>query len=677
MIHFGARKNQQPLPMPAVDTFLLFSSDSTNGDRLIVDESPEAQIKPAITPYGTNIYHTTTGVTPKFGTSMIYFSTAGLRRTVAPQSSIKGDFTVEAWIQGISYGTQNTILSTADGTWVLYVSSLRALKLSRMSTVVLTTADSIFVASAWNHVTWMRLAGVQYLYINGVQRAGPYTDTAALNVCGVTDRIGASSDTANYFACYVDGFRISRSAVYTVAGFTPPIYRFPAPAIYPVIDCNSYQLSNRLLITTPQTHGTSTLVNESAASLITPVMGGTAKWSNNALLFSGSTIAVTLGEDGGISFPITNDCFLTTTRAFTVEFYFKATSFPTGGTLFHAHVASGSIWAIKVQSTGTLTISENTTVRLSAGTIPLDTWVHIAWTRTTAGVNAIYINGVSSVSTYTNTAQAVAPSTGYTGYFGTLGAAAGGAYGGYFAQIRIIYDVAMYTGTTAVPAYPTAALRPATVKYEKDPLFWVTSFLLASDGVSESQVIVDEGVGNATITPSVGCKYTTNQAKFGTTSIATGAGGLGWTASFYGPVSSPCTIEMWIYVTSYAFGTATLWTSSTGWTLTINASGLPILSLSGTPQLIGDVVIPLSQWVHVALDRNSSNVHHIFVNGVDQIATYTSTTVLGNFTSTHRFCGLTSTTNPMPGYLGGARITAYFNRYPAAFTPPTIAFPTQ
>jgi len=679
MIPFCAKKSP-PWPVPPRESVFLIMVDRAIPTRVSIDDS---QQQTALTAYGTTATWSNTGIPVKFGTAMIQIGAGGIRRITDPTILYNGDFTCEMWAYSTVFGTVNTLFASADNAWLFGINATRGLILRRHGVNVLISADAVFPSSGWTHVAWMRVRGSHYLYVNGILVAGPYVDNAVVSYIGGAERIGSSTDAAaNPYTGWIDGFRITRSAIYQAPGFAVSPYAFPVPVV-PPIDYNSYQFANRLLITTPKESGSTDLINESAASLMTPVLGGTAQWSSNALLFGGNSIAMTKGEEAGVACQITPDCLLTAARAFTIEFWIQLTSYPTAiSPIFQFYATSGTLWNIKVGTSGSLTIYEGTTSRAysSSGISLLNTWYHVAWTRTERGENRLYRNGWAGSSFYTSLTQAVAPTTGSTAYFGNLyNTATGGPYGGYISQIRITFDFPRWIGVGLDPPYPSAALLPPIQKYDKDPLFSSTIFCLTNDNIIDSQDILDEGVGNATITPSTDCKYTDAQAKFGTTSIATGAGGLGWTASTQGtlPVAgSPATIEMWIFMTSYASGTATLWVSSTGWTLTVNVDGFPVLNLLGTPQLTGNINIPLYQWVHIALTRDSSNIHRIYVNGVVQTTTFTNVTVLGNSTATHRFCGLTSTSSPMPGYLDSARITNAL-RYSGAFTPPTTQFPNQ
>jgi len=204
------------------------------------------------------------------------------------------------------------------------------------------------------------------------------------------------------------------------------------------------------------------------------------------------------------------------------------------------------------------------------------------------------------------------------------------------------------------------------------------------DGASGSTVFNDTGGYHTLTAHSV--TVNTTSPKFGT-----GCGDFTANSAAYIDTgnatdfhlgSGQFTIEAWAYFTSApggAYDIVSQWgtgAGNIGWFLTWNGSLLFIYSTTGSDApSVGTTYTPtLNTWVHLACDRDASNVVRVYVNGVVQASATVSATIyapaincwIGNDGNLNRaFCG----------HLDEVRVTVGLAQYGGAFTPPTAPFP--
>lgn len=147
--------------------------------------------------------------------------------------------------------------------------------------------------------------------------------------------------------------------------------------------------------------------------------------------------------------------------------------------------------------------------------------------------------------------------------------------------------------------------------------------------------------------------------------------------------SGQFTVEAFIYPTSAisgVIGIVTQWASPPNrrWFFGFNGNTLNLFySTTGSdvPSVTGAYTPTLNQWVHVAVDRDASNVLRVYANGV-VIASATVTATLFNAAAAPLRIG-NDTDFQTRGFIGNideVRITKGVARYAGAFTPPTAPF---
>lgn len=137
--------------------------------------------------------------------------------------------------------------------------------------------------------------------------------------------------------------------------------------------------------------------------------------------------------------------------------------------------------------------------------------------------------------------------------------------------------------------------------------------------------------------------------------------------------TSPFTIECWIYITSYStmtiYSQFSLTTPDRFWFGIDNSLGYKLVLFHGRfGATFGNTAVPLNQWNHVAVTRDTLNRLLIHLNGAldGSAANFTN----GMYQASARIGNLSNSTNYFSGYIDDLRISL-FPRYTSNFTVPT------
>ena len=434
-------------------------------------------------------------------------------------------------------------------------------------------------------------------------------------------------------------------------------------------------------------------------------MATVSRLSNTGIMYtSGEIDEVTnnLAAQGSILFNGTtqylntpsNSAFTLGTGDFTIETWIYQTTTSTGAYKLIIQdnlYSSAGGWGLFSYNNG-LTLWKGggvtTPVELiaPAGTIPLNTWTHVAWSRS-SGSNKLFINGAQVGST-------VSDSTNYTGTTLYIGASVttavsfvGFYFTGYISNLRVVKGIAVYTGAFTTPPQPLQKTQPAGTNISAITNAANTSLLLST---LYNDAFKDLSDNNFTVSPTAS-PTSTVQHPFNP-NIYTSVLFNGTSSYISAPYNAnqlfgtnDFTIEGWIYPTSF---TGTPWIISTWYgtggqyIIRINTGGRlqfvynNAAAPGGTTITATTTLLTINNWFHIAVVRNSATIT-LYVNGV---ADATTGSVSGVTISYYNdiakdiYLGRagTSSTNYFNGYMYNLRLVNGTAVYTSSFSPPTV-----
>ena len=370
-----------------------------------------------------------------------YFDGTGDYLTVPASSAFApgtSNFTIEAWV----YPTTNSIdqyiwTQTVSGTnyFMLGITSTAYLVMTSSGggTAISGPASSI-IPFAWNHVAAVRSGGTVTVYVNGVAgtpgaNALDLTNTSYVPTIGTYTHSTSASPLTGYLASlrYVKG-----TAVYTSA-FTPPT----AP------------LTN-IANTSALLNFTNAGIFDQTAKTVLETVGdakvSTAqyKYGTGSMYFDGTTDHLLVKNASPL--------FNFGTGNFTVEFWMYPVASAGDNGIYDSRATdlNATGFTISLTDAEKIQFYSDTQKILSAATISLNTWTHIAVTRSETSLR-LYVNGI--------VANTVTNSQSFTDTNITIGKGIWGSseFEGYLDDLRITKGYARYTSNTFT--VPTSALK--------------------------------------------------------------------------------------------------------------------------------------------------------------------------------------------------------------------------
>ena len=378
--------------------------------------------------------------TTAYSTSVIggsgYFDGSGDYLDAGAQTAYAlgtGDFTVECWIYATAASDSPIYEGRANGSssdgFTLTAFSSSVIRIYSGSALISSSGTSYL--NQWTHVAVCRSSAITTLYINGVS-----VGTSVLlgnNATGSAvvggGRYGGTTSVTSYFTGYISNFRIVKgTAVYTSA-FTPP--SAPLTAIT----------------------NTSLLLSYTNAGILDNAMMNDLETVGNAQI---STSVKKYGT-GSIAFDGAGDYLISKASPiwlFSGDWTMEAWIYPTNVTgvhvIFETRNRTTNASPCLYTSGTNLVVDTGTAAVVSAGTITINTWQHVAATRS-GNSWRIFINGTQVGSTTTNT-------TAYTTAYGCcIGSSFYNEdYAGYIDDARITQGYARYTANFTPPtaAFP-------------------------------------------------------------------------------------------------------------------------------------------------------------------------------------------------------------------------------
>lgn len=683
MLHHGRRAalaSSAATPDPQFNyVTMLLHGDGTNGaqNNTFLDSSSNNF---TITRNG----NTTQGTFSPYGDRWSnYFGSTGSYLSV-PYSSdfnLTGDFTIELWINPttlpvstgsggplycrlFSFGTYN-----AANSFSLEInstgSSLRQLYSWYNSTAYPVSANNAVTTNSWQHIAVVRSGTTISYYVNGIATGTTITGaSAAINTSQsfYIANLQSFETTADVqYLGYISNFSILKGTAKYTGNFTPSTTPLAANATnQTLLTCTSNKFFDANTTTTAKT----VTANGSPSVQRFNPFGASTAYSTSVIGGSGYFD----GTGDALTLPV-NSSFDLGTNACCIEAWVNLSNTNEMGIFC---TTAGSVGQTRPNFTVTNTKFQvdyfNTIFFTGSITIPLNSWNHIAFTRSsTNGAWRFFLNGVLQGYNATGNQNLLQTTVSQVvGYF------AGVHSTGYVTDLRITngsvptsYQTSSTTTGTSIFTPPSSPVTTSSQGASSPVLLLGMTNAAIYDNAAMNNL---ETVGNAQISTSV-VKYGTGSLKFD---------GTGDYLNFKDiTLSGDFTLECWLYPTSLT-GTKVLFGHPTQniQIPRIQENGGIYIYCAGTTVNNGtssSALSTLNTWHHLAITR-VSGVWNAFIDGVAYTGSaFTSYSAdipiaqIGTFQSGIAY--------DFPGYIDDLRITKGYARYTTNFTPPTAAFP--
>lgn len=599
--------------------------------------------------------------------------------TTALQMST-GDFTWECWIFINKISTLMGVMGLGTASTGLEISVTAANKIQASFTATNLTGTTTLVQNVWYHVALVRsgsATGNIKIYLDGALEATSVSAiTTDFNQTN-SQVVGDIRATGTPFNGLISNVRIAKAVAVYTGTFTVPTSPLASTqssgtnisAITGVqtslLTCQSSQFSDTSTFAyVPTSFGQAqpNEYNPFGYTTSTALQAYSDTVNGGSMYFDGTTDYLTL--------PSNQLPFTMGTGDFTLECWVYITSLAAGRTIYDT--SNGGVatptgrFGVQISTGGVVQVYNLAgTVFTSGGTIRINTWNHIAYSRNSAS-GRLYLNGTQVNTTYADTNNYVVgtvsrPIIGINAYD-----ASSGPFLGNIFDLRLVKGTGLYAASFAPSATPLTAVTNTSL------------LLLGTNGA-----IYDNAVRNAMETSTA--SISTSVAKYGTGSIAfVGTGYMKYPPTpQFGFGTGDFTVEFWMYVTSTPTTEYTIWESQTTGAFIVHkrgsSSGLSFAPYGGTERLIqADASIPLNTWQFIAISRVSGTTS-AYVNSTRTLSVAdTNSYVPAATANPYTMGGRNGGTLFMPGYIDDFRITLGIGRYSGAtITVPTAAFQNQ
>ena len=539
-----------------------------------------------------------------------------------------------------------------------------------------TTGGALLVEStyppnnAWTHYALVRNGNTFTLYRNGVSTASSTAFTGAATSGPCPAFIGAAGDVlgAYHFPGYMNGFRITKSAVYT-SNFTPP--------------------------TTPMTPSASTtlLLNGMNAGVFDATTINDMETVGNTQVrypwpFAPANYwAGFFDGNGDYLLSPSNAAFALGTGDYTVECWIYATSNPSDAGIYEGRSggAASDGFTLTAFSSSVIRIFSGGVLVASSGTSYVGQWTHVAVTRA-SGTTTLWINGVSQGTSSTSynctNADAVVGGGRYSG-----GSSVNTSFPGYISNFRIVKGTAVYTSTFTPSTTPLTAISNTSLLTCQNKTFIDNSsnaFTLTAFGNAAAGAIgpfINTG-GTSTYFDGSG----DNLFMPSSPSMNCGSGNWtveGWVCTLTRTTNYPLIFgnNRGSFTTDALAITASNADSSPSYldkfVFAWGSSGFSSPSAGNSFLLVSNVTNANGVWYHLAIVRNGTSIK-MYRNGTEVASATVSAAATFNWGYNGSLAGggnWDGAQGNWNGYLDDLRITNGVARYTSSFTPPTQPFP--
>jgi len=696
------------LRFPNTSLILKTGSQSTRNIASIVDSSINnftftktgTPTTSWISPYQTNGYWSN-----YFGGASATWIQAADNANLVLGSS---NYTIELWIYLISAPTTGGIITKGNNNslgsevWTLEFTNTTgsfaffACAYSAGSPILTGTIS----LGTWNHIAVVRNGLAHNLYVNGTSVSNQTLGSSYTVAAGGPLYIGTGwyTPSSRYINAYISNARVMAGTALYTQNFTPLTEPLTAISGTSLLTCQSNRFidnsTNNFAITVQGTPQITPYWYPSTFSIPNASLG--------AALFNGSTDYYST---------TTNSAFSFGTGDLTIEAWiYNTSSSAVAKNIFGHWGGSGESYQFYLSTTNRLTwqIYTQNSTNSSTLAVPLNTWTHVAWTKS-GTTSYLYINGVlqDTVTGVTNSANG--------GEVPRIGAGQSGTqlFPGYISNLRIVKGIAVYTGNFTPPTNfltQTGGTYPSTANVNTSITSSNTSLLVNFSDSNYSSIInaannnlfIDSSFNALTVTrngtPTQGSfspyepdGYWSNYFDGSSTSGALALTQAASNAIFPSVNSGGFTIEFWVFINAATatFNTVIVgaWTgtnnqiwweincNSTGFNITFGANGFgqPSSNITSTTPFVSN------KWTHVVLQRRSNGTNwDVFHDGANVYANQTSTYSFNLYTVAPIRIGFGygngSLSNLAGFYLSNFRISNSPIYPVAGFTPQTTPF---
>ena len=554
--------------------------------------------------------------------------------------SLANDFTMEFWVYRVGSGNDYMVCvgntNSTSGMEVYIGANGGQFNFYHNGAWRIYSTSSIPAVNEWSHIAVVRDSGTITMYLNGTS-LGTYsmTDTISgevyVNAELYNSNVAVGGDGYMRDVRIVDG-----TAIYT-SNFTPPTEKLTEVSGTEVLLCNLPYIadssSNGLALTITGTPETQPFTPYDAQQYSASSHLGSMYFDGSGDYITAPAASIARGTDD-----------------YTIETWVYYTSLPATAQIWDTRTAAQPIDDfLTVQTDGSLRWRNNGIHTTPAGTVPLNTWTHLAQCRSSGTVKT-YVNGVEKAS-HTNTANL---SHGANLDIGGSSVDNSQWSNGNFADFRVVLGTAVYT----------SAFTPPTV-----PLTAITNTSLLVQGTNAGIIDKSQSVKSLTLNGDV--KSSTTQTKYLSSSMYFDGTGDYIVTDGIELGSSNFTVEFWMRGSDVNPGGnfRIIEQPSGSFAVDIGSGGKIRAHYNGGNFKTDTGAVTQDTWHHVAVVREGTGTDEskIYIDGT-LLATGT---LADNYTDTNFEIGGNS--SYFTGFLSDIRITKGLARYTTNFTPPTAA----
>jgi hypothetical protein len=362
------------------------------------------------------------------------------------QRTIAGSFTCECWFWRGANVTQYHVLFGGPTTATPSTNTQLTVTNTGAVTMVIGGAGAISVAGTavaqfqWNHIAYVRSGTSCAVFVNG-QRVGTGTSSASLTV----DRIGTIGGvTAGSYEArgFISNARITDSAVYNPALTSITVPTAPLTAIDPtqLLTCQSSVFSDNSLnnsVITPNGNARPVQDNPFGMTAWSGYFDGTGDY----LTAPNSNASYAFAAD------FTVQCWINPqTVTYTIAAYWT----PGAATSCSWVLSTNASFLVFSYGIG----GTNASFTATTGAIPLNSWTHVAVSRSGSTLR-LFVNGQVVLSTTLSGALNNVPSNPLNIARLQDGT---GSFNGYLSNLQIVNGTALYTANFTPPTAPLTAV---------------------------------------------------------------------------------------------------------------------------------------------------------------------------------------------------------------------------